>query len=76
MRPGAPPDSESSAKKIMRSVEFYSALDSLWVPDHGVDFFGLFLLDILGKWLELFTQARSHLSRSVSACVDIQSLLR
>jgi len=29
MRPGAPSDSESSAKKIMRSVGFYSAIKHL-----------------------------------------------
>jgi len=66
MRPSSMSDSEQDAKQVLRSVEFYSALDFLWIPEHGVEFVGIFLHHLLAKWDELLKQARLHLTQSVS----------
>lgn len=56
----------TTASFIFRSEDFRSTLDIGWIPDSGVDFFLLFILDLHRKWRALLDNADLHLISSVS----------
>lgn len=53
------------SKPVFRSEDFRSTIDIGWIPENGVDFFTLFIVDLHKKWRVLFDEANSHLSRNV-----------
>lgn len=53
------------SKPIFRSEDFRSTLNIGWIPENGVDFFTLFIIDLHKKWRVLLEQADIHLSRNV-----------
>lgn len=59
-------------KPIFRSEDFRSTLSIGWIPENGVDFFTLFIIDLHKKWRVLLEQADIHLSRNVG---EIRSLV-
>lgn len=52
-------------RAVLRSTEFRSTMNHFWIPNHGVEFFDLFVHDMQKKWEELFENARVHLVQSV-----------
>lgn len=62
--PEAPADGEKAP--IFRSTDYRSTLDIGWIPNHGIDFFSLFILDLQKKWRDLLEKADDHLSSNVS----------
>lgn len=59
---------DAKSNPIFRSEDFRSTLSIGWIPDSGLDFFTLFILDLHKKWRVLFEKADSHLVESVSSC--------
>lgn len=57
---------DANYNPVFRSEDFRSTLDIGWIPDHGIDFFTLFILDLHAKWRVLIEKADSHLSTNVS----------
>lgn len=58
--------------RLNKSVEFLesriylSSLEFGWLPDHGIEFFSLFVKDLVNKWSVLFERIRAHLAETVS----------
>jgi len=52
--------------KCLSSRIYISTLPFGWLPDHGIQFFSLFLRDLKHKWSALFSMAEEHLARTVS----------
>lgn len=64
--PAGPADpTNPNSDPLFRSVDFRSTLNIGWIPDNGVDFFTLFIIDLHNKWRVLFDAADSHLTLSV-----------
>lgn len=61
-----------NSKPIFRSEDFRSTLSIGWIPENGVDFFTLFIIDLHKKWRVLLEQADIHLSGNVG---EIRSLV-
>lgn len=55
----------ADSKPVFRSEDFRSTIDIGWIPENGVDFFTLFIVDLHKKWRALFDEADSHLSLNV-----------
>ncbi|TGZ80709.1 ankyrin [Ascodesmis nigricans] len=47
---------------IWRSVEFRSTTNRCWIPDHGVEFFTWFVMDMEQTWVKLLECSKLHLS--------------
>lgn len=60
------------SKPMFRSVDFRSTLECGWVPNHGVEFFTLFVSHLHAKWRDLFKQAEFHLCENV--CITLYIL--
>lgn len=56
---------DQKSNPIFRSMNYRSTLEYGWVPNHGVDFFTLFIRDLQNKWQEIFKKADIHLKESV-----------
>lgn len=56
---------EKKYRTILRATQFRSTLNQFWIPEHGVEFFTSFLLDIQDRWELLFKAAKLHLVESV-----------
>lgn len=50
----------------LRTVEYRGTLNIGWVPDHGVEFFTLFIIDLHSKWRRNLEDARRHQATNVS----------
>ncbi|RPB10397.1 hypothetical protein P167DRAFT_253492 [Morchella conica CCBAS932] len=68
LKPETVPDAdcpvETKASPIFQTIDYRSTIDIGWIPDHGVDFFILFFVDLHDKWRHIFEQAELHLSNS------------
>jgi hypothetical protein len=65
--PSADDDStKEKSKAILVSKDFFSNMEYGWIPEHGVEFFTLFIEDLHKKWNQLFRQADTHLAKTVS----------
>lgn len=53
-------------RSIFRSMNFRSSFEYGWIPNHGVDFFTLFIQDLDSKWHDIFRRAENHLKDTVS----------
>lgn len=64
------PDSKSPVGQKplvnLRTVEYRSTLNIGWIPNHGVEFFILFITELHDKWRKLLGDARNHQSVNVS----------
>lgn len=49
----------------LRTVEYRGTLNIGWIPDHGVEFFTLFVVDLHGKWRKNMENARQHQATNV-----------
>lgn len=59
------------SKPIFRSEDFRSTFNIGWIPENGIDFFTLFIIDLHKRWRVLLEQADIHLSKNVG---EIRSL--
>lgn len=50
----------------LRTVEYRGTLNIGWVPDHGVEYFTLFVADLHAKWRRHLGDARHHQDTNVS----------
>lgn len=50
----------------LRTVEYRGTLNTGWVPDHGVEYFTLFIADLHSKWRRHLGDARQHQDTNVS----------
>ncbi|KAH0604811.1 uncharacterized protein H6S33_006479 [Morchella sextelata] len=68
LKPETIPDADSpietKTSPIFQTIDYRSTIDIGWIPDHGVDFFILFFIDLHDKWRHIFEQAELHLSNS------------
>lgn len=58
-------------RSIFRSMNFRSSFRYGWIPDHGVDFFALFIQDLAEKWRDIFKKAENHLKDTVSIILPL-----
>lgn len=63
-------------RSIFRSMNFRSSFGCGWIPDHGVDFFTLFIQDLAQKWRDIFKKAENHLKDTVSSTLPSMYLFR
>lgn len=63
-------------RSIFRSMNFRSSFGYGWIPDHGVDFFTLFIQDLAQKWRDIFKKAENHLKDTVSVALPSMYFFR
>lgn len=65
------PDSKNPTEQKplvnLRAVEYRGTLNIGWIPDHGVEFFTLFIADLHEKWRKNLEDARIHQAVNVSS---------
>lgn len=57
----------------LRTVEYRGTLNIGWIPDHGVEFFTLFIADLHEKWRKNLEDARIHQAINVSGIPSVRS---
>lgn len=70
-KPGLRNSTDSVTYTIFQSVDYRSTLDIGWIPDHGVDFFSMFIVDLQKKWTDLLKSADKHLTNNVSSLLSL-----
>lgn len=73
MESGSGSLSDARSRPIFQTMDYRSTLDIGWIPNHGVDFFTLFILDLHKKWRAILEKAELHLVSSVSAFLTSNS---
>jgi hypothetical protein len=73
----ADPDREESRDPvpILKSKDYISSLKCGWLPVHGVEFFTMFVQELVPQWKKLLDAAEVHLSGVVSYLAAIIGVL-
>ncbi|KAF8535308.1 hypothetical protein BDD12DRAFT_350432 [Trichophaea hybrida] len=66
--------SPGARMEILSSRIYISTLSFGWIPDHGLEFFSLFLRDLKQKWCLLFDTAENHLASTREKLLEKQGM--